>query len=219
MFKSTASMIRRAFGKNLTDEDIYQHITSPEMVYLLEVEGELSGIASYNRASLSGIPTLIIEGVAISPEMQGKNFFKKMTDYTLNNEGVIGFRTQNSRMYRTAEKYCSKVYPNKERTPEAIKAIRKSLARHLNCETDENGIIRKYYGGLFYGEEPTHDLVTPFFKNCLGMHLELGDALIVVGVKDYKEELSQQTLKKITKEGIKMEGNRILSGWDKLMGY
>ena len=174
--------VRRAFGRELEFKDIYAHITLPKEVYLLRHKERIVGVASYNKVNLSGLPSLIVEGIAIAPEMQGKGVFREMTRLASDGEAVICLRTQNPRMYRALEKYCSFIYPGKIQMPEAIEAIRKSLAIHLKCKADERGIIQRYYGGLFYGEEPRHEQASRFFKE-IGIDINIGDALLVVGVK------------------------------------
>lgn len=176
-----AEVVRRAFGRNLEYDDIYQHITSPENVYLLK-NGEINAMASYNRRVLSGIPALVAEGIAVAPEIQGKGLFRMITDVARERESVICLRTQSPRMYRALEKYCSAIYPGPNSMPRAIGEIRGDLAEHLGCAIDEKGVVKGYYGGLFYAQEPAHKSVSPFFKE-VGVDVNKGDALLVVGVR------------------------------------
>jgi len=163
-------------------EDIYLHVTSPETVFLAEEQNKVLAMASYNSVFLSGIPSLIVEGIAIAPESQGKGLFAKITDEARNGEYAVCLRTQNPRMYRALQKYCSITYPNKKDIPSAIAEIRKALAELMNCQIDKKGIVRGYYGGLFYGEEPKHPETTSLFKEELGLRIERGDALLCVGL-------------------------------------
>ncbi len=166
--------------------DIYLHVTSPETVYLAEEENEVLAMASYNSVVLSGIPSLIVEGIAVAPEVQGKGLFAKMTDKVSDGEYAVCLRTQNPRMYRALEKYCSFAYPNENETPSAIIEMRKALAEHMKCKIDERGIVRGFYGGLLYGEEPLHPVATALFKERLGLKIERGDALLCVGLRRLK---------------------------------
>jgi hypothetical protein len=170
-----------AFGRSLDFRDIYNHVTNPERVYLL-MNSSVSAMVSYNRRILSGFPSLIVEGIAVNPRIQGKGFFRSVTDIARNEEAVICLRTQNPRMYRALESYCSYIYPGDSQTPRAIREVVEDLARYLNCQIDERGIVRGYYGGLFYGEEPRHKKVSSFF-DAIGMKLNKGDALLVAGIK------------------------------------
>lgn len=163
-------------------QDIYLHIASPETVFLAEEDNRVLAMASFNSAILSGIPALIVEGIAIAPEYQGKGLFAKMTDRARKGEYAVCLRTQNPRMYRALEKYCFIAYPNKNEMPRAIAEVRNSLALHMQCQADEMGIVRGYYGGLFYGKEPEHPETTPFFKEELGLHIERGDAVLCIGL-------------------------------------
>ena len=166
--------------------DIYKHVTEPQEVYLFEQElnGNLNilGMASYNRRLFSGIPSLIVEGIAINPEMQGKGLFERITEIARKNEAVICLRTQNPRMYRALEKYCSFIYPNGREMPAAIRAVKDEFALCSRCNADEKGIVRGYYGGLFYKEEPKHKDAGEFFRK-IGLNLYEGDALLVLGIK------------------------------------
>lgn len=182
VLEEIVELVRAAFGRNLEYKDIYNHLTCPEKVYLLRNEKIIS-MASYNQRVLSGIPCLIVEGIAVKPEFQGMGVFKELTNRATNGEAIICLRTQNPRMYRALEKYCSYIYPKKEEIPEAIKAIIKDFAHYLGCEATEKGIVKEYYGGLFYGEEPYHENLSNFFKKDLEMKLEKGDALLAIGVK------------------------------------
>ena len=163
-------------------QDIYQHVTSPETVFVAQENNRVLAMASYNSVILSGIPSLIVEGIAIAPESQGKGMFAKMTDHARNGEYALCLRTQNPRMYRALEKYCFVTYPNRSEMPSAIAEIRNALAGHLKCKIDERGIVRGYYGGLFYGKEPIHPAATSFFKEELGVQIEKGDALLCLGL-------------------------------------
>ena len=105
-----------------------------------------------------------------------------MTELARDDEAVICLRTQNPRMYRALEKYCSFVYPNGKEIPKAVRAIRDEFALCIGSNADEKGIVRGYYGGLFYGEEPTHKNVGEFFRK-IGLNLYEGDALLAIGIK------------------------------------
>ena len=158
------------------------HVTSPETVFLAEEQNRVLAMASYNSVILSGVPALIVEGIAIEPDTQGKGIFSRMTDVARDGEYAVCLRTQNPRMYRALQKYCSLMYPNNKEMPSAIREIRKELAECMKCEINERGVVGGYYGGLFYGEEPTHPKVTSFFKEELGLKIERGDALLCIGL-------------------------------------
>lgn len=168
-----------AFGRNLEFDDIYNHVTSPESLYLLRQE-KMVAMASYNKQKFADVDSLVVEGIAVAPEMQGKGIFKAITNHALNGEMVICLRTQNPRMYRAMEKYCSETYPGEKDTPVVTKAITLDFAKYLRCAIDGNGVVKGYYGGLFYGQEPHHSKVDPLFQK-LGVNLHNGDGLLVVG--------------------------------------
>lgn len=163
-------------------DDIYNHVTQPEEVYLLHKDDQLVAMGSYSRARFSGYPSLVVEGIAVSPEMQGRGVFREITANVENREEVICLRTQNPRMYRALEKYCKDVYPGQFKIPSKVREIREEFADSLNCEIDENGVVKGYYGGLFYGKIPYHEKVNLLFEE-LGVNLDKGDALLLVGIK------------------------------------
>ena len=173
-----------AFGRNLEFNDIYQHVTSPEQVFLLNHRDKIIAMGSYNKRNFVGNDCLIVEGIAVVPEMQGRGIFKEITDAARHGEQIICLRTQNPRMYGALQKYCDTVFPGDEKAPYNIEKIRDEFAKYLNCKIDENGIIKGYYGGLFYGIKPTHQKVDPLFQK-LGVNLENGDGLLVIGERKY----------------------------------
>ena len=173
-------VVRQGFGRNTDFQDIYNHVTTPENVYLLR-NGDIKAMASYSRATLSGFDSLIVEGIVMLPEIQGKGLFKEITKHVADSEAVIGLRTQTPMMYGALLSYCHDVYPNCDKMPAAIKAVRDDFAKHLGCEIDDRGVIRGHYGGLFYGKEPCHKEYDLLFKKYLGMDLNKGDAVLLIG--------------------------------------
>ena len=138
---------------------------------------------SQNRKILAGVPSLILEGAAIDPSLHGNGAYGKILSEIHNGETAICLRTQNPRLYAGLEKYCTTIYPGKDKMPNDVRRIQEALALDLGSKIDENGVIRGHYGGLFYGEEPYHERVSPIFKEKLGMDLHKGDAVLVVGIK------------------------------------
>ena len=150
---------------------------------MLRSENSIVAMRSHNRKNLSGISALILEGAAIDPLFHGKGVYGKILSEIYQQESVICLRTQNPRVYAALEKFCSSVYPSRKETPELIKRVQTDLAFDLRCEIDSYGVIKGYYGSLFYGVEPYHDRITDLFKEKLKMNLHNGDAVLVVGVK------------------------------------
>ena len=143
--------------------------------------GKIDAMASYNRKTLGEKLALILEGICMDPCIQGKGIFKKLTDCAIKDEGIICLRTQNPRMYRALEKYCNSIYPGERESPVHVKAAIMDFAKYLGCNIDGNGVVKGYYGGLFYGKEPHHERVDPLFKR-LGINLHNGDAVIAIGL-------------------------------------
>lgn len=153
----------------------------PERVFLLR-NGEIKAMASYNKRDFVGFPSLIVEGICLDPSIQGKGIFRQITNQAIDGEDLICLRTQNPRMYKALANYCYTAFPGSKSMPEDIRSIQKKFAEYLKCDIDEKGVIKGYYGGLFYGQEPEHCSVSRFFKQDLGMDLDKGDAVLAIGI-------------------------------------
>jgi hypothetical protein len=182
-----------SFGRNLDLKDIYNHITLPEEVYLLRNRG-IQAMASYANKYLADKSCLIVEGVAINPDFQGRGIFASLTSSAIDSQDFICLRTQNPRMYRALEKICDRVFPgpvvnfiNSDKLViefadrQGFRYLLREFADYLKCNLDSRGVVRGYYGQLFYGEEPKHCRITNFFKQDLKMDLSKGDAVLLVG--------------------------------------
>ena len=179
-FEQVSSAICSGFGRPLFVEDIYQHLTGPENLFLLKDREKFVAMMSCNVRKFLGHPTLILEGVAMDSRIQGQGIFGRMAREALDGQKYVCLRTQNPRMYRAFEKLCSKVYPNEEGITERARGIQESFAEYAGNEIDGLGVVKGHYGGLFYGTRPRHAEVDPLFRR-LGVNLDEGDALLVVG--------------------------------------
>jgi hypothetical protein len=179
--EQVVDVVRSGFGRNLDFEDIYKHVTAPEEVYLLRNK-DILAMASYNTRNFCGFDSLIVEGIALSPKVQGKGVFRLLADQAVDDKKLIFLRTQNPRMYRALEKYCSAIYPSTINFSGNNNRFLEEFAHYLGCKIDEKCVVRGYYGGLFYGEEPKHCEVGRFFKEDLKMDLSKGDAVLAVGI-------------------------------------
>ncbi|MBS3094156.1 hypothetical protein J4474_00685 [Candidatus Pacearchaeota archaeon] len=183
ILNQTIEVVRDAFASPMGFEDVYQHLTIPEKVYLLFNEEKVIGMGSYSQKVFSGIPVLTTDGIAIKEDFQGKGVFNELTNLVLNGERVICLRTQNPHMYLALEKKCKIVYPNENiEIPEALKLVRNEYGNFLNCELDEFGIARKFYGKSLYGKIKFHPRISKLFEQ-MKMNISAGDALIVTGVR------------------------------------
>lgn len=153
----------------------------PKRVFLLR-NGEIKAMASYNKRSFAGFPSLIIEGICLDSSIQGRGIFREITNQVIDGESAICLRTQNPRMYKALANYCSITFPGLKNMPEDLKKIQRSFAKYLKCDIDNKGVIRGYYGELFYGTEPEHCSISRFFKQDLEMALDKGDAVLAIGL-------------------------------------
>jgi hypothetical protein len=184
VFYAVSKVVRNAFGKDLDMEDIYQHLTKPDEVFLLRnFQDKVIAMRSHSRVSLSGVPSVVLDGAAIGPDYHGRGIYGLLLSEIEGSERVMCLRTQNPRIYASLNSYCRKVFPNYRETPKDIRNLLNSFANYLNCEVDSNFVIRGYYGGLFYGEEPTHEKFSLLFKEKLKMDLSKGDAVLLAGVR------------------------------------
>ncbi len=139
-------------------------------------------MASYNTRDFCGISSLIVEGIALSPNVQGKGVFGLLTNCAIDQQKRICLRTQNPRMYKALKNFCRDIYPTSRKTPKKIRHALEEFAEYTNSKLDDFGVVRRYYGNLFYGEEPTHCEISKFFKEHLKMDLFAGDAVLAMGI-------------------------------------
>ncbi|MAG40158.1 hypothetical protein CMI41_04285 [Candidatus Pacearchaeota archaeon] len=139
-------------------------------------------MGSYTTRVLeNGLRYLVVDGVVFAPELQRKGLFSKITNAALTgSEGFVCLRTQNPRMFRALENLCSITVGARENLRGIFEKVREDLVDYFGCETDPLGVIKGYYGGLFYGERPEHKEIDPLFSE-LGVDLDKGDALLAIG--------------------------------------
>lgn len=174
-------MICAGFGRHLETDDIYKHLTEPDKLLLLKGDDRVLAMASYNTKYFKGMPSLIVEGIAMVPEVQGRGIFSEMTEQAMSTaHRYVCLRTQNPMMFKALDNFCKRTYPCKRDLPGNMGVIREGFVDYLGCDITENGVVEGYYGGLFYGEAPHHKDVDSYFKE-LGVDLNNGDALLAIG--------------------------------------
>lgn len=177
-------LVRRSFDSKISYEDIYQHVTIPDDVYLLEDGDKILAMASYSHMHFGSLPVLVAEGAAVAPEVQKRGIFGKITKFAFRYEHFILGRTQNPHVYRAFQDFCFDVYPNSRGTPKTIIDIREDYAlNHLSCKIDKLGVVRGVYGRSLYFHMPLHEKVTKLFEQELHMIPDNGDAVILVGMR------------------------------------
>jgi hypothetical protein len=179
--EQVVEVVRNGFGRDLDFQDIYQHVTLPEKVYLLRNE-KIQAMASYNTRNFAGVNSLIGEGIALNKDFQGKGIFSILTNQALSFQEAVCLRTQNPRMYRALQNFCKETFPSERSTPKIIRRALNEFAEYTNSKLDDFGVVRGYYGSLFYGCEPTHLSISKFFKENLKMDLSKGDAVLAIGL-------------------------------------
>jgi len=177
-FNETIEAIRDGFGSEMTKEDCYNHLISPDKLFLVEENNEIKGMASYSNINI-GENILFAEGAAFKKEVQGKGLFKQITKLILNDERFIGLKTQNPRMYKALESMCSNISPRFGKDSLYYKKMR--FGRSLNILTDEYGVSRGFYGTSLYSEIPQADKITMNLFEMLNIDYKKGDSLICLG--------------------------------------
>lgn len=184
VLEEVVGVVRRAFGREMDFEDVYNHVTHPQEVFLLRDNlGKLIAMRSHNRVIFSGLPSLVLEGAAIDPEYHGRGVYQILLSEIDKRGRIMFLRTQNPRVYAAFSRFCDTVYPNERETPEAIAALLKAFSEYLRCKTDENFVVKGQYGHMLYGNEPSHKDLSDFFNKKLGMDLSNGDAVLLAGIK------------------------------------
>ncbi|MFH0798470.1 MAG: hypothetical protein V1906_03605 [Candidatus Woesearchaeota archaeon] len=164
-------------------DDIHQHLVSPKTLLLIEKDGNVVGMLSYNESLISGKKALIVEGVAIRHDFQARGIFSEATNIVLDDSRIVGLRTQNPFMYLALRNYCGKAYPNIHKTPRTVKLSLDELASIMNCTIDDLGVARKFYGKCMYGQKQHHPEISPLFENVFKMDIDKGDAVLAAGLK------------------------------------
>lgn len=173
-------MVHVAFGKQFDADDIYEHLTEPDKLLLLQYQGRILAMASYNTKFFKGRQSLIVEEIAMLPEVQGKGVFSDMTDLAMATAyRYICLKTQNPRMLKAVDNFCEHTYPCDNLLGD-MGVIKHEYVKYLGCDVNENGVIKGYYDGSLYGEAPHHKDIDPLFRE-RGVDLNNGDALLVVG--------------------------------------
>jgi len=189
-FTEIAEVVRQAFGSPMTDEDIYNHLVHPEIVYILRQQKKLIAMGSFTPMSVLDQSILYIEGVAIHPLVQAGELFQEFTSLALDGQKLVALRTQNPRMYRAFQKICTHVCPSPEckklcllenSQQAGLLHVKRGLAGKLGMEIDDRGVARRFYPMPLYTSEPYHPLISPFFKEQLELDYLNGDSVLCVG--------------------------------------
>jgi hypothetical protein len=181
-FLETVNVVRAAFGTEMSEKDIYNHLVIPEQVYLMIDDEGIFGMCSYSTKNIDNYQILFVEGIAIDPKKQGCGLFEKATNIAITNEEYIGLKTQSPRMYRALEKFCDEIYPNKKMdfSQEADYLISK-LSENMNLDVDEKKVARGIYGAALYTQPQLHKEASELFDGILKVDYNKGDSVLCLG--------------------------------------
>lgn len=193
IFENVIDMVRNSFGSDMTEEDIYNHLTSPKDIYLVFNGKKILAMGAYTPRIILGESLLHIEGVAIHSSAQGKGLFKQMTSKALNNERFLGLTTQNPCMHRALEKVSLFVCPNLnckisctyENVNECnyVMILKKNFSKEIGLHTDEQSVARGFYGKSLYTKPfPTYKSSSELFDKFLHIDYLSGDSVVCLGV-------------------------------------
>ena len=183
IFSELVEIVRDAFGTEMGEQDVYEHLTEPDKVFLLEGGSECVGMYSFNSINLGEHSMLFVEGMAVHPSFQGKEIFSSITSKIWKGEKFIGLKTQSPRMYRALEKFCQgDLCPAQELAcvPQLFH-VKEMLSESLGIEIDSFGVARNLYGKSLYASEQTHPITSNLFNDHLKINYDAGDSVICVG--------------------------------------
>lgn len=184
-FLNTVKVVRNAFGSEMKEDDIYNHLVEPEQVYLVRKERSIVGMCSYTSIKLDSESILFIDGIAINPCTQGKGLFKKITDKVINGHKYIGLKTQSPRMHQALSSYVDEIFPNFSMQKNSkLDKIISELGQKLNLNIDNDSVIRGNYGQSLYQQEQKHNSSSKLFNQILNIDYQGGDSVLCVGLRE-----------------------------------
>lgn len=148
----------KAFGTPITYQDVFKHVTEPEILLLVYKEGKIVSFGSFAFLEKGEVKILHLHGICVLPEIQKKGCFNEIVCFARDKfkANLITARTQNPCLYKAMSKVSATgtIYPNhRTATPESIKTIAHFVVKQLSL--DEN---------LYNPEDMTFENV---YKKCL----------------------------------------------------
>lgn len=131
----------KAFGTLITYQDVFKHVTEPEILLLVYDENKIVSFGSFAFLEKGGTKILHLHGICVLPEIQRKGCFNEIVCFARDKfkANLITARTQNPCLYKALRKVSATgiIYPNYgTATPEFIKTIAHFIVKQLNL--DEN---------------------------------------------------------------------------------
>lgn len=184
-FNEVVKVVRAAFGTEMTEEDIYEHLTMPKKVYLLRNQGKIFAMGAFTPKDIENEKVLYVDGIAIHPQLQGKQVFEQIASKALDAERFLSLRTQSPRMYAAFSRLCNFVYPNESMScPENLFLLFKGTGENLGMKLDEKGVARGLYGKSLYPKEQTHHTASRLFNDILKVNYGAGDSVLCIGTRN-----------------------------------
>jgi hypothetical protein len=154
----------KAFGTPITYEDVFSHVTEPEILLLAYEVNEIVSFGSFAFLKKDGIKILHLHGICVLPEIQGQGCFNEIVCFAGDkfNADVITARTQNPCLYKAMKKVSAMgaTYPNYENaTSEFIKSIARFVVKQLdlkeNLYNPDDMTFKNVYEKCLYPKIPS----------------------------------------------------------------
>lgn len=179
LVKEVTDVVRKAFGSEMTYDDVCNHLKEPDETYIIFDKNEkIKGMACYSNKDLIIGDCLYVDGIALSPDIQGKGIFNIMTSICLKDKPTIhlvGLRTQNPNMYQALKNYTDEISPHSK--DDGLNIAKRLLAKEMDVDINKQGVIKNCYGKSLYTKIPKEN---PDFKK-LRLNYDKGDSVICVG--------------------------------------
>jgi len=104
---------RDGFGTEMIREDVAEHAFGGDALYLMSIECQLAGFASYNFLKYGQANILHLNGIAVRRNLQKNGTFRQLNKLALDsgNFDFLTMRTQNPVVYEASKDLVLALYP------------------------------------------------------------------------------------------------------------
>jgi hypothetical protein len=173
-------LARNGFGSGMTQEDVFNHLVTPQNVLLgYDCEGRLGVMYAYSVLRPIKKQHLYVDGVVVRKDLQGRGLFPALTKLLKRDSQLLSLRTSSARMFESHYRVCGDTFVHSFPKNTNLQKEVFALAALLDMEVDENGVQKGFYPQSLYSKPQTvygYDYLPK-----LGVDPEKGDAILVVG--------------------------------------
>ncbi len=174
MIQEVLSVSCQWFWIAMTYEDIKNHLSGSERIFLIKERWVIQGFSS--TKTLNGM--VYHYGTVISPRLQGSGIFTQLNEWIIQAHPVMFLRTQNQNIIASFEKLWAKVYLGTQAFERMSWITQKAhFDDFFGNACFEDGIFKWVYGA-YLGTEQTVQFITDSMYP--GMQPQEGDALLVL---------------------------------------